>query len=125
MTLRYTGTDERFTGKVARVFMLDGNEPWPFMGPEEQLLAEFDHVPGHRFGPFFMFEFKPLDPSELWPVVAVKQSSRDPSVTYNIRRSQEGAYSCECEGWKYRSKCRHMREYLDELQAQDNDAIPF
>jgi hypothetical protein len=45
----------------------------------------------------------------VWRVVAFMASERG---GYHVRKSQFGSYQCECKGFQYYKKCKHIDSYL-------------
>ena len=41
-------------------------------------------------------------------VVARLPSSRHPDVTYEVRLNAEGVYMCDCPGFSFRKRCKHV-----------------
>lgn len=57
-----------------------------------------------------------IDPEDP-DVVALAPSSNKSKPPYKIRRNEAGILWCECDGYKWRSKCRHLKEYLEGLEV--------
>jgi hypothetical protein len=60
---------------------------------------------------------------EYGPIVASFQSLTTSGVNYDVRYLG-GVYSCNCNGWKFRRKCRHMEECArDGITGQKPDPL--
>jgi hypothetical protein len=51
-------------------------------------------------------------------VVLCKVPSSKPGKTYDIVLGSNNTVHCECDGFKYRSECRHMERFRLEIKPQ-------
>lgn len=55
-----------------------------------------------------------IDPSDMAVIHAeprrVKVKSSDGTKTYTVNMWDTGGYTCDCDGFIYRKKCRHINE---------------
>ena len=57
-------------------------------------------------GLFNIFEIKQINKSEEYIVVGSKGNS------YSITKAKNGSYSCNCNGFKFRKSCSHIKGVL-------------
>jgi hypothetical protein len=47
-------------------------------------------------------------------VIATVPSNSDPSVIHEVRLSRNGLIYCDCEGYRWRRMCSHIRTLSDQ-----------
>lgn len=52
-------------------------------------------------------------------VLGTVRSSKKGKEPYKIILGSNNAVYCECDGHKYRSRCRHMDEFRDKVKPQN------
>jgi len=54
-------------------------------------------------------------------VVARYNSLRTPENVYDVRRRPDGALNCNCPGWRFQKRCRHVTRVMEGLD--DDSAV--
>lgn len=53
-----------------------------------------------------------------FPAVVDIPSKSDPELVYHVRFDEEGFASCQCDGYKYRTRCSHTTLARKQLSGE-------
>lgn len=85
-------------GTISEVNGKPWNEPYVAVMPYGITLDDIDWIPSHG-------SQASISESRTWRVM-----SSNGQTTYFVRKESNGRLTCDCDGFHYRRKCRHLKE---------------